>query len=342
MGCCSGRVDYVVWFGSSAIGLVALAQILAALATGLLAVLTFLYVKATQEMVRANRDMVREMRQTNKRLNDPNVQVVLEPGKRHGSLFELAIRNTGNVSVYDVRVEIAPTDFPGLTVESLGDLHLFKVPIPILTETQEIRTILFSYMDFTSFVESNDRDSIVTFTVAYRTLQGEEGSQTYAYDLDLYKGLTDFSEASLNDVVKQLKDLKKQTKAISSATKNVSDRLEWDMRLLPKRQGEDLQASLNHFLAAWEDFESLGNRALMGFNLHKMRVLCEKTYDAACSHSDSNAALEELRRKLLSMSRLDFRLGPDPDERFTSLGNEVVEIIRELRGGDAAPRRITD
>lgn len=312
-------------------GIVALAQVLAAVATGLLAFLTFRYVRATEEMVRANREMVMEMRQTNERMNEPNVQVILEPGKRHGSLFELAVRNTGNVSLYDVHLEIDPKDTPSLTGGTLGDLNLFRIPIPVLTEMQEVRTILLNYRSVLSFAESDGQSYTVTFTVTYRTLQGQTKSQIYAYDLNLYKDLTDFSEASLNDVVKQVKDLNKQTKAVSAATQKVSDRLEWNMRL-PRGSNlrGDLRTSLARFLIAWQDFQSLDDRAFIGFNLHTMLALCEETYDELCSHSNMGEEYAELRRKLLGMSRARFYLGSDPVEEFTSLGNEAEQIIRGL------------
>lgn len=320
--------------------IVALAQILAATATGVLALLTFLYVKATQEMVKANRDMVDQMRQTNERLDQPNVEVILEPGQRQGSLFELAVKNTGAVSVYDVRISVSPTDYPGLTVEHLGDLNLFRTPIPILTETQEIRTILFHYNEVIESVGTDGQSSTMTFRVTYSTPRGEEKSQTYAYDLNLYNELTDFSEAALKDVVKVLKELKTETKAVSSAAQKVSERLEWDMKLSSTlHEGNDLQASLQHFLTMWEDFGSLGKRAFIGFNCHKISVLCEKTYDQLCRYGHSSEGYEEIRSKLLKMSRVDFRLGSEPVQDFSTLGNEVAEMIRGLDDGDGAPHK---
>ncbi len=75
-------------------------------------------------------------------------------------------------------------------------------------------------------------------------------------------------------------------------------------------------------------FESLGHETFIGFNSHKMIVMCEKTYDQLCRQRVLSEAHRELRRKLLGMSRMNFRLGAGSVEEFSTLGNEVAEIIR--------------
>lgn len=72
---------------------------------GVVAIATAIYVVYTA-------GMFRQMRYSNRRLEAANVQALLEPGRSRGSLFELAIKNSGNVSVYNVGVSVDPEDSP--------------------------------------------------------------------------------------------------------------------------------------------------------------------------------------------------------------------------------------
>src|SRR3712207_7573085 len=56
-------------------------------------------------------------------LEAASVQALLEPGRRQGSLFELAIRNTGNVTVQDVRIDVDPKTFPTRSEEHTSELQ---------------------------------------------------------------------------------------------------------------------------------------------------------------------------------------------------------------------------
>lgn len=194
---------------------------------GIVAVATAIYVFYTARMFG-------QMRYTNLRLEAADVQAMLEPGRRQGSLFELAIRNSGNVTVNDVRIDVDPKSFPSLGGQSLGDLNLFSRPIPVLTQGQEIRTILFYYQDY---VESETSSDTITVSVSFKTPQGTENIRTYKYDLSIYTGLTDYSEKSLSDVTKELKELKKELTKIRSGVDKVGSKIEWSIMFPPGGQG---------------------------------------------------------------------------------------------------------
>jgi hypothetical protein len=174
------------------------------------------------------------MRHSNQLLEAADVQALLEPGRRQGSLFELAVRNSGNVTVHDVRIDVDPNTFPSLGGQSLSDLSLFSRPIPVLTQGQEIRTILFYYQDY---VESETSGDTITVSVSFKTPQGTENVRTYKYDLSIYTGLTDYSEKTLSDVTKELKDLKKELTKVTSGVGKVGSKIEWSIMFPSEGQG---------------------------------------------------------------------------------------------------------
>jgi hypothetical protein len=85
---------------------------------GIVAVATAIYVFYTARMFG-------QMRYSNQRLEAANDRALLEPGRRQGCLFELTIRNSGNVSVRDVSIDVDPEDFPSLGLTTLrSEVHL--------------------------------------------------------------------------------------------------------------------------------------------------------------------------------------------------------------------------
>jgi hypothetical protein len=135
-----------------------------------------------------------EMRYTNKRLERPNVNAIFETSSSYAPLTKLIIKNIGCVPVYELAISIDPLDFPGLRpYKFLKDISLFHRSIPVLCESQEISTLLFSFLEIkeTPFV-----DSILTFKLSYKTPKGKTCQQSYSYDLAVYKRLPYFIEKS--------------------------------------------------------------------------------------------------------------------------------------------------
>lgn len=200
----------------------------------------------------------------------------------------------------------------------------------MLTEGQEIRTLLFHYQDY---VESATGDTI-TFSVSFKTPQGKTETSTYTYDLSIYKGLTDFSEKSLNDITAELKNLNKEIKRVSSRLKDIDTALEWSAKLPAEHSGEpELSTTLDFFLACWEDYKSLEDEANIGFGLYKIKMLCERVHDELCRNDGRSSGYEEVRQNLLRMSRKRFHLdGGKSVREFESLGDETINIMRRLKG----------
>src|SRR3990172_952596 len=267
---------------------------------GVVALATIVYAFLTAKMWQ-------EMRYTNERLNEPNVQAVLEQGKKIGHWFELAIKNIGNVSVYDVAVDVNPKDFPGFTTQALRELNLFNVPIPILTERQEIRTILF---DYRSAVSDKDKDTTISFTILYSTANGKKYSQIYSYNLNIYWDMVDMSAKSLDDIVEKLGDLKDELKKMTDVNHELVDKIDWNGRLIVSKMNENqsLKDVINIYLSAWRSFKSLGNEALRGFSLYKMRSLCIEVYNKICMTDSLATEQTEILSKLMNMSQKRFLL----------------------------------
>lgn len=85
------------------------------------------------------------------------------------------------------------------------------------------------------------------------------------------------------------------------------------------------------FLSYWKDFKALGDRAFVGFSMHKMRALCQEVHDELCRYEETADVLE-LRQGLLGMARKEFHLdGGKTVQEFVALGDEVAEKMRQMQ-----------
>ena len=66
------------------------------------------------------------------------------------------------------------------------DLTVFRQPIPVLVEREEIR---FSLLDYREVVR-RQKDTSVTFMIKYDTALKHDLSVSYVYDLSIYRNLT--------------------------------------------------------------------------------------------------------------------------------------------------------
>lgn len=281
-----------------------------------------------------------EMRRTNQRLDRPNIQVILEPGRRWGSLFELAVTNAGNAAVYDVRLDVTPDDTPGLSGK-LKDLNLFNKPIPVLTERQEIRTIAFFYGNV---IKLEQRYHTISFSVKYKTADGKEHVQAYTYDLGVYYDLPSSADKTLKDVTEELKGIREQLRSLTPLVKGIEDRLEWSFQPIVGHlvSTADLSIVLEGFASAWADFRSLGDSALVGFSFYKMRALCEQIHDRLCLSDERDQARQQMREKLFKMVRIRFLIdGGKSAQEFLALGDEVVALIEKTTRSQAQEKPVT-
>lgn len=273
--------------------------------------------------------MWREMRQTNERLDRPNIIAVLEPGRRSPQLFEFALRNIGNASVYDVSVDVDPSSAEGLDKSPIGEISLFKNVIPVLIPEAEFRTKLFIYSEL---AKAQGEDVAFTFQVTYKTANGKEYKQVFNYGLDIYKNLSVFSEGSLQDVIKQLEKIGKELSGIAKNQEEANREISW----LAREGKYDLRESspneaLDIFKLGWSDFRSQDQEELFGFNRRMVRVLCETVYKQLSISEDTR--LIELRRLVLKMARKEYFYR----DEFLKLGDEIVNIINELNERKITP-----
>lgn len=265
--------------------------------------------------------MWREMRQTNERLDRPNIIAVLEPGRRSPQLFEFALRNIGNASVYDVSVDVDPSDIEGLDKSPIGEISLFRNVIPVLIPDAEFRTKLFLYFEL---VKVRGEDIAFTFQVAYKTANGKKHKQVFHYGLDIYKGLSVFNEGSLQDVTKELEKIGKELSNIAKNQEETNQEISW---LARKGEFDLREAStkeiLNLFHRVWSDFRDQDEENLYGFNRRMVRVLSESVYERLSVSEDTR--IIELRRLILKIARKEYFYR----DEFLNIGDEIVKLINE-------------
>ncbi len=288
--------------------------------------------------------MWREMRYTNQRLEQPNVQAVLQPGRRWGHIWDLVLRNQGGVPVYDVRIDVSPKDLPGLTHDVLTQAELFKRPLPVLLEGQEVRTV---FLDYTDIANIETGLPTITITASYKTAYGKVSTQRFSYDTGAYYGLMEMEEKTLADVTKQIEGVAKQMKDAVAATKEANMYMSW----MPMLQGQQLRpdASLREvfasFITTWTDFttaiEIEGAPYVRGLGSFKVRKLCQDVYDRVARTDEPNGAYQELRVKLFEMAAFPRLLTAHLEERFLSLGNEAVDIMRRGVPAEQAKDELT-
>ncbi len=273
--------------------------------------------------------MLRQMRYTNQRLEQPNVQVVLQPGRISAALFDLVIRNQGGVPVYDVRVDVTPKDLPGLTHDILANAELFKKPMPVLVEGQEVRTLFLNYIEIANMETGLP---IVTFTVSYRTAHGKGNTQAFSYDMGVYHGLMEAEEKTLKHVADQLKEMTKEIKKVARSGEELSTYLYWASALMARQLPPDasLGDACEAFTRAWSDFTATETPYVAIFATLKIRGLSSEVYDKLESVNQTSTAHQELRMKLLEMSAHPRQLSQSFYDKFLKLGNEAVALMQQL------------
>ena len=152
-----------------------------------------------------------ELRKSRLRLDKPNIQISFEPQKRWGNFFDLVVKNLGNVPVYDLEFKIEPSNLKTLGKRKLEDLNLFKRSIPVFGVGEELKTFAIAYVDFIN----SDQPKQFSVTARYKTKDGRPVSEKYNFDMEIYKGMSAFSEKSLNEVVEQLEKLNEILKEIT-------------------------------------------------------------------------------------------------------------------------------
>ena len=292
---------------------------------GLVAIATIVYAFLTAKMWK-------EMRATNERLERPNVQALLEPGRSSGQIFELAIRNSGNAPVYDVKISINPPDLPSWGGNIASELSLFNTPVLVLSEGQELRTKLFLYSEA---IKAKGPDAKISFDVNYKTSNGREHSQKFDYNLDVYQGLSVFKEGSLNDVAETIKGVKKELNSLCGKVEEVQNKQDWTDRLSFRMlEGKTIDESLTYFETAWADYQSTQNTDFDGFGEYKIQALCEALYDRLCfAELPDKSKSVELRETFLQLARFQFIIyGGASSNKFQDLGDRAAEIIQERSG----------
>jgi hypothetical protein len=158
--------------------------------------------------------MWHEMRKSRMKMDEPNIQVSLEPQARWGNFFDLVISNIGNVPVYNLSLEIMPKGLKTIGERKLEDINLFKRSIPVFGKNQTIRTFAISYPDFINSSQSKQ----ITFNVLYKTLSGKSTKQEFLFDMEVYKNMSASHESNLNDVVSEMKNMTKEIEKMAKLT----------------------------------------------------------------------------------------------------------------------------
>ena len=290
---------------------------LVAFATVVYAVLTFM--------------MWRQMRRTNERLDQPDVRVLLSPGQPHMIIFELTLKNGGNVPVYNVRLDVEPKDIPYTSKTSLGEMRLFKETLPVLSQGQEITTALFNYL---TLVSAGREEAELRFTVSYETAAGKRSTQVFGYRLGVYKDLSRMSQGSIGDVAKQAEKMATELSGMHADINRYEARLEWSNLLqswktCPSASVTDL---LSTFAAVWTDLKALDVDALVDPNPYMLRVLCEELHRRlSASEYAHQEPYVELRRKFLKLARMELIMdGGKSAKQFTDFADEITASIPGL------------
>lgn len=159
--------------------------------------------------------MVREMKKSRHKLDEPNIQISLEPQVRWGNFFDLIIENLGNVPVYDLKLSINPKNLKTFGDKKLEDMNLFNKIIPVFGVRQKLKTLAISYVDFIH----SDQPKQISFTAEYKTKDNKLRAQSYDFDMEVYLNMSFQSEGTLTDISKHMEKLADQVAEISKYCK---------------------------------------------------------------------------------------------------------------------------
>lgn len=159
--------------------------------------------------------MVKEMKKSREKLDEPNIQISLEPQVRWGNFFDLIVENLGNVPVYNLKLSIKPSNLKTFGNKKLEDMNLFNKIIPVFGVHQKIKTLAISYVDF---IHSNQPKQI-SFTAEYKTKDNKLRVQNYDFDMEVYLNMSFQSEGTLTDISKHLEKIAGYVSAIPKIQK---------------------------------------------------------------------------------------------------------------------------
>jgi len=157
------------------------------------------------------------MKKSRQKLDEPNIQISLEPQVRWGNFFDLIVENLGNVPAYDLKLSIEPSGLKTIGDKKLEDLNLFHKLIPVFGVRQKIKTFAIAYVDFIN----SDQPKKISLTAEYKTKDNDSRVQSYDFDMDVYLKMSCESEKSLTDVAKQIERLADAVSEFSKINKNI-------------------------------------------------------------------------------------------------------------------------
>lgn len=146
--------------------------------------------------------MVRETQKSREKLDEPNIQISLEPQVRWGNFFDLIIENLGNVPVYDLKLSINPKNLKTFGDKKLEDMNLFNRIIPVFGVRQKLKTLAISYVDFIH----SDQPKQISFTAEYKTKDNKPRTQSYDFDMEVYLSVSFQSEGDISKHMERLAD----------------------------------------------------------------------------------------------------------------------------------------
>lgn len=97
-----------------------------------------------------------------------------------------------------------------------------------------------------------------------------------------------------------------------------------------------LDEALDTFKRVWKDYGELETPYVVGFSTYKIRAICRELYDRLATANETAVEYQEMRRKLLEMAGHPRQLSQHLDERFGTLGDEVVALIEQVRSQEAS------
>jgi hypothetical protein len=288
---------------------------------------------ATLYYAKLTRSMVMEMKYGNDMLSRPNMNVLLEPSKKHPQILELCLVNSGNACAYNVRLtNLNSNGFPGL-YHKKEELTLFKTQIPVFSEKLEIRTL---FLDFPEFFGSKSEKTFLEFEVTY-TFQTRNGEaikvDRFKYDLLVWENTTCHAEGSVADMVEQQKEIKNSLKKINNtledlktdSTKALFTAASFCNFLTPTQTVYD-------FISTWDDFNALDSKAFNGALYFRLKILSFQVCSVLGRDINRANKFSRLRKNLIRLTQKHFYLdGGQSYREFLELGDDIVENLRKAK-----------
>jgi len=295
---------------------------------------------ATIYYAKLTRSMVAEMQYGNEMLSRPNLNVLLEPSKKHPQMLELCLVNSGNAPAYNVQLSNPNgAGFPGLFHKG-EELALFRKQIPVFSEKQEIRTLFLHFPDFYNN-KSDNTELHFEVTYSFKTRKGEENkTKAFKYDLLVWENTSCHAEGTIADMVDQQKEIKEALKKINSTIDELTAETTKTnfiaasfCNLLPP------DATISDFISTWEDFKALDSKAFHGALYHRLKILSFQVCSVLGRDINRMNKFSQLRQNLIRLTQKTFYLdGGKSLREFIELGDEIVAGLREAMTVQLEPR----